>query len=82
MSYNNGTMALSLAKAQSDGGQALMITASGSDADYSFHITFQDGTDAYFTAKVMSFKTTIGGVDSILGASATLELNSDVVETA
>lgn len=75
-------MALTLAKATTDAGQILMTTASGSDADYSVHITFQDGTDAYFTAKVMSFKTSIGGVDSILGATATLEIISDIVETA
>lgn len=83
-SYNNGSLALKLARAtlaNTDAGQTLAITASGSDASYSFKIENQDLSNDYFTAKVMSFMTNIGSVNSILGAEIKIELDSDVVST-
>lgn len=83
-SYDNGTQSLVLGKAtlaNTDAGQVIMKAASDSDADYSFHINFQDGSDSYYTAKVLSFVTKIGSVNNILGAMASLELTSDIVET-
>lgn len=83
-SYNNGSLALKLAKAtlaSTDAGQTLANTASGSDASYSFKITAQDASDAYFTGKIMSFMTNTGSVNSILGAEIKIEIDSDIVET-
>ena len=83
-SYNNGSLSLKLAKttlASTDAGQTLATTASGSDASYSFKITLQDASDMFFTGKVMSFMTSIGGVNSILGADIKVEIDSDIVET-
>ncbi len=83
--YNNGSLALKLAKAtlaSTDAGQTLAATASGSDASYSFKITSQDATDMFFTAKVMSFMTAVGGPNSILGGELKIEIDSDIVETA
>lgn len=79
-SYNNGAIALKLAKAIADAGQALVKTASDSDASYSFLITLQDGKKMYFTGQVMSFVTNIGTVNNILGADVKIEINSDIVE--
>lgn len=83
--YNNGTLALKLAKAtqaSTDAGQVLATTASGSDASYSFHILSQDSSDMFFTGKVMSFMTNVGGPNSILGGDIKVEIDSDIVETA
>lgn len=84
-SYNNGTLDLKLAKitlVQTDAGQGLMTTASGSDADYAFKLTLQDGSKMYFQGKVMSFMTAIGSVNSILGGECKLEIVSDIFESA
>lgn len=79
-SYNSGSNTLSLHRVISGAGQALMRTAASSDLSYSIRITIQDGTKFYFTGKIMSFVTKVGGVDNILGATAKLEIDSDVVE--
>ena len=77
-SYDQGVLAVELAKAISNAGQTLLLAASNSDSDYTFKITYQDLTADYFTGKAMDFKTKIGGVDSILGASTNVELTSDI----
>lgn len=82
--YDNGTLSVKMARATAtttDAGQTLLAAARDSDADYSFKITLQDGSDLYFTAKVMSFTADLGTGSSILTAMAELEVNSDVVET-
>lgn len=79
--FNNGSLAVKMAKAQ-DVGQALLVAASTSDADYTFMFTFQDGRNAYMTGKCMSYITSVGSVNQILGADAKIEITSSVVETA
>ena len=59
---------------------SVTISASESDASYSYCITLQDGTKFYFTAQCMSFKTRIGGVDDITGATTSLEIDNDILE--
>lgn len=81
-SYNNGALALKLAKAISDAGQAMLLAASDSDASYSFCITLQDGRKMYFTGMTMSFVTNIGTVNNILGADVKVEIDSDIIEAA
>lgn len=83
-SYNNGSLALKLARATlvtTDAGQTIMIASAASDASYSYKITFQDGGDLYFTGKTLSFKTMIGSVNNILQAEAKIEVDSDITET-
>jgi hypothetical protein len=80
-SYNNGALALKLAKALSDAGQAMLLAASESDTSYSFCITLQDGKKMYFTGMTMSFITNIGTVNNILGADVKVEIDSDIVQT-
>ncbi len=82
--YDNGTLAVKMASATStatDAGQTLLIAASNSDADYSFKITVQDGSDYFFTAKTMNFTTDFGTLNNILMAAAELQVNSDIVQT-
>lgn len=75
-SFNEGTMSLSLGLDTDDAGQIVMKTAAGSDNNYSFEVTTQNGDTYYFQAKVMSWKVGIGGVDSITTATCTLELTT------
>jgi hypothetical protein len=76
-SYNSGSATISLAIDRSDAGQILAKAALTSDADYSFCITFQDGSKTYFRGKVMSFPTTPGSVDSIKAGTITIEITAD-----
>lgn len=76
-SFNEGSKTLQIAIDRDNAGQALMKTASGSDADYSFKVTYQGGDVDYFQAKVMSFKTAANGVDSIRSGTVTLELTTN-----
>ena len=79
-SYNDGQIALQLGRDITDEGQLLLKAALDDDADYSFMITFQDGSIQYFGAKVMSYTTNGGGVDQVLGASVVIEISGDTIE--
>jgi hypothetical protein len=80
-SYNNGSIQLQMARDGAAGSnQAALKTALASDSSYSFRVTLQDGTKLYFTGKVMSYKTNVGGVDQVTGATAAIEIDSDITE--
>lgn len=79
-SFNNGSLQLQMARDVSNAGQTSMRSALNSDNSFSFRVQLQDGTRLYFTGKVMSFKTAVGTVDQITGASATIEVDSEIVE--
>ena len=79
-SYNNGTIALKMARV-SNQGQTDLVTASTSDLSAAFKVVFQSGAlTAYFTGQVMSAMTNIGNVDTITGLDVNVELDSDVIE--
>lgn len=83
-SYDNGSLDMKLAKITvkgNDPGQTILNTGLAQDASISFRIIYQDGSKAYFTAKVMSFTVMIGTIDTILAGECKAELDSDVVET-
>jgi len=75
-SFNEGQMTLQLGLDTDDAGQILAKAASLSDADYSFDVETQNGDHYYFQAKAMSFKVSIGSVDSVTAATITLELTT------
>lgn len=80
-SYNNGSIQLQMARDTAAGSnQTILRTALGVDASYSFRVTLQDNAKLYFTGKTMSYKTQVGGVDSITGATTTIEVDSDITE--
>jgi hypothetical protein len=79
-SFNTGQMTVQMARAPSDAGQADLIDGLESDDSVAFKMVLQDGTTLYFTAQIMSYKTSVGSVDSITSATVTLEIDSDIVE--
>lgn len=79
-SFNDGTLALQMARVTSDAGQTLLIDGLASDDSYSFKVVLQDLTAMYFTAQIVSYPITIGGVDSITSTTVNLEIDSDIVE--
>lgn len=84
-SYNSGSLTIKMAKAtllNTDIGQNDLNTALASDASFSFRYTFQDGSKAYFTGKVMEIMIAVGSVNSILGADFKVELDNDIVESS
>jgi hypothetical protein len=72
-SFNEGNKTLQLALDVDDAGQVLAKTALNDDDDYSFGVTYPDGSMDCFQAKVMSFTKTVSTVDSIV--TATIELS-------
>lgn len=79
-SYNDGSLALQLARVPADAGQLILFNAVDSDESVSCKVTLQDGTIQYFTAQVMSYTTGVGSVDQITNAACTLEIDNDIVE--
>lgn len=79
-SFDNGALTLQLGRDITDPGQIALRGALLSDASFSFKVTYQDGTINYFTAKVMSYKTSVGSVDQITGATVTLDIDGAIVE--
>lgn len=76
-SFNEGNKTLQLALDYDDEGQALAKTALDDDDDYSFAVTYPDGSIDYFQAKVMSFTKTVSTVDSIVTATIELSITTD-----
>lgn len=80
-SFNEGNKTLQLALDVDDAGQVLANTALNDDDDYSFGVTYPDGSMDCFQAKVMSFTKSVSTVDSIVTATIELSIttNSDGV---
>jgi len=81
-SYNDGTVAMTVARVPGDSGQTLLTTGLDSDDSYSFEVVLQDGTTLYFEAQIMSYTTNVGSVDQITTASVSLEITNDIIEVA
>jgi len=81
-SYNDGTVAMTVARVPGDAGQTLLTTGLDSDDNYSFEVVLQDGTTRYFEAQIMSYTTNVGSVDQITTASVSLEITNDIIEVA
>ena len=77
--YNNGADSITVNRDDDDAGQLIILAALTSDADYSFEVTYQDGTIDYFTGKVISFDTVAGGADSIVQKTIQLERTRSTV---
>lgn len=79
-SYNNGSLQVQMGRDTTDAGQTALQTALGVDTAYSFRVTLQNGKKLYFTGVVMSYKTNVGSVDQITGATTTIEVTTDIIE--
>lgn len=80
-SYNNGTLSLKLGSSVTDAGQIKMQAAGDSDSSYAYKVVTQSGSIYYFTAQCMGWMLEVGSVDQIMGASADLEIDNDIVAT-
>lgn len=80
---NNGQFTLTVAQDLTDAGQAALYSYVAADQNtYPMKITIV-GADAsfdtiYFGAKVMSFRTTLGGASAVMKATVVLEINTDI----
>ena len=79
-SYDEGQLALSVARAPSDSGQAICITARDSDNSYSFKIV-TGALYQYFPGQVTSYTSNRGGVDSIFMSTLNIAIDGDVLDT-
>lgn len=80
-SYDDGTMAIKMAYAPGNAGQALIETALDDDDFYAFKLTLQDGTIKYFEAQVSSAPVEVGTVDTITGSTVNLNVKSGTIIT-
>ena len=69
-----------LGRVASDAGQIAVLNAFNSDDDFSFYIETQDGTKWYFLGKVMDTSLTLGDVNTVIGRTMVVALNSIVIE--
>jgi hypothetical protein len=77
--FNNGADSITVNRDDDDAGQVLVLAALAADTDYSFEVTYRDGTIDYFTGKVVSFDTVAGGADSIVQRTISLERTRSTV---
>lgn len=83
-SLNNGALDCKGARAPSDAGQALLITAQKNAATqkYSVQVRLVDGTKIFAGVLVTSYKTSIGGQSQITGFESKMEISGAIVEDA
>jgi hypothetical protein len=79
---NNGAMDLKGARAPSDPGQAMLITAEAGTGPVSVCVELQEGTKIYFQGLVLSYKTSIGGQSQITAFESKLEVSGGIVTVA
>jgi hypothetical protein len=87
---NDGTMQLSLGRAPSDAGQALIVTALDSYDSFPIKIELNDlptGTGAkptrfVFAGRVMSYTVNPGSASSVVTAGCNIAINGTVLEGA
>lgn len=78
-SFDFTPLNLEMALDEDDAGQVLINTALGSDAAFSFEVISKTGDVYYFTGKTMSFARSFGTVDQIITATATVQIDGEIV---
>jgi hypothetical protein len=78
-SFDFTPLNLEMALDEDDAGQVLINAALGSDLAYSFEVTSKTGDKYYFTGKTMSFARSFGTVDQIITATATVQIDGEIV---
>lgn len=79
---NYGSIAVGLGYDVADAGQLILSTAvSGATKNdpHSFAIEYQDGSVDYFMGGVFSYTKNPGSANSIVGSTAQIEINSEVL---
>jgi hypothetical protein len=78
-SRNNGSLDLKGARAPTDPGQALLISAEAGVAPFAVKVVLQSGTILYAQVLVMSYKTNIGNQSQITSFESKCEISGAVV---
>lgn len=83
-SRDNGSLAPSMALDEDDAGQILMQTASDDKTSkiYYFEVTYPTGAKRWFGARVFGMPETVDGADTIIMATPTVEIVTDIVRKA
>lgn len=79
---NYGSIAIGLELDVADAGQIILEAAipdAGVDAPHSFAITYSDGTIEYFHGGVFSYTRAPGSANSMVGSTASVEINSKII---
>lgn len=87
-SYDAGALDLTVGFDSTDTGQAQVIAARASDADWAFKVTLNDAgtgspsspTTFYFLGKVMARTVIPGDVETVVTGRINIELNSAIIE--
>lgn len=88
--FDSGSLALDIARAPADAGQAACVAALADDGAYNFKVEFDDApagassvpTTFKFAGKVFSYTTNVGQRDGIIGAKLTIEIDGTIAESA
>lgn len=82
-SVDAGSISISLGVDRADAGQVLLRAAKDSvNALYTFRVQLDSGDKTYFQARVMSFTTAVGTIDSIVSGTALVAISTFPVEVA
>lgn len=88
--YNEGAISLVLGRSPDDSGQAALRVAVDDPRSYNFKITLDDDpgvtgsnpTTFYFAGKAMSYTINLADVNAVVRSTATIEIDSDILEQA
>ena len=76
---NNGTLNVPMALDKSDAGQIIVDAAFAGRTQISYRVTFPDGAIDYFQGKCMSPVKRGANVGNVLGGTAMIEIDTDIV---
>lgn len=79
-SRDNGALAPTMAHDEDDAGQSIVRAAVSSNALLSWEVTYPNGEIRYFQGRVFGYPENVDGVDTILTAAPTIEIETDVVK--
>ena len=80
---NYGTIGLQYARNASDAGVIILkagFDGANRDAEHSFKVTYPDTSVEYFTGKIASHTSNVGGASNILMGASNVELTNKVIQ--
>lgn len=78
---DNGALGPSMAHDDADAGQTLLRVAADEQlAQYSFRVTYPDGSKRYFLGRVFGYQEAVEGAENMLMGSTTVEINTKAVK--
>ena len=80
---NYGSIAVGLGRDSSNDGQAILsegVDGATKNDEHSFRVTFPNGDVHYYMGKIFSYTTNAGSANSVVAATANIEINSKILE--